>query len=94
MRPPLAYATFELEETVSQYELSDVLGALRELVERCDGDEGVRADGSNIQTMRAHAILEAFLDEPDDVVPLEREDYCGECGQVGCSHDGLDRSTN
>lgn len=38
---------------------SDVLGALRDLVARCDGDEGVRADGSNIQTMRAHAAIES-----------------------------------
>jgi hypothetical protein len=35
----------------------EVLGALRELTARCDGDEGVRADGSNIQTMRAHAAI-------------------------------------
>ena len=30
--------------------------------------------------------------EPEDVTPLEREAYCGECGQIGCTHDGLDRS--
>lgn len=35
----------------------ELVAALVELVERCDGDEGVRPDGSNIQTMRAHAIL-------------------------------------
>jgi hypothetical protein len=27
----------------------------------------------------------------EDLTPLDREDYCGECGQVGCAHDGLDR---
>lgn len=26
-----------------------------------------------------------------DLTPLARKDYCGHCGQVGCSHDGLDR---
>ena len=31
--------------------------ALRELMLRCDGAEGVRADGSNIQTMAASALL-------------------------------------
>jgi hypothetical protein len=36
----------------------ELLEALKELVARCDGDEGIRADGSNIQTARAHAILE------------------------------------
>lgn len=35
----------------------ELVAALAELVERCDGNEGVRGDGSNIQTMRAHAIL-------------------------------------
>ena len=38
----------------------ELTAALEELVRRCDGDEGVRADGSNIQTMRAHAILAKF----------------------------------
>ena len=32
-----------------------------------------------------------FTVEPDDVAPMTREDYCGECGQEGCSHDGYDR---
>lgn len=27
----------------------------------------------------------------EDCEPIEREDYCGECGQIGCAHDGLDR---
>ena len=33
-----------------------------------------------------------FLYDPEDVTPLEREEYCGVCGQIGCGHDGLDRS--
>lgn len=32
-----------------------------------------------------------FVFEPDEVAPLEREDYCGSCGQIGCTHDGYDR---
>jgi len=35
----------------------DLLEALRDLVARCDGDEGVRADGSNIDTAWAHAAI-------------------------------------
>jgi len=31
--------------------------ALKELVLRCDGADGVRADGSNIDTLAAHAAL-------------------------------------
>jgi hypothetical protein len=35
----------------------NAIEALRDLVERCDGEEGVRPDGSNISTYRAHAEL-------------------------------------
>jgi len=28
----------------------------------------------------------------DDLIPLDDLDYCAECGQVGCCHDGRDRS--
>lgn len=35
----------------------DLLEALKDLVARCDGDEGVRADGSNIDTAWAHAVI-------------------------------------
>ena len=27
----------------------------------------------------------------DELVDIDRADYCGECGQVGCAHDGMDR---
>jgi len=33
-----------------------------------------------------------FVFEPEDIHPLEREEYCGVCGQIGCCHDGLDRT--
>ena len=29
--------------------------------------------------------------EPRELVAIAREDYCGECGQIGCSHDGMER---
>jgi len=28
----------------------------------------------------------------DDLIPLDDLDYCAECGQIGCGHDGKDRS--
>lgn len=31
--------------------------------------------------------------DPDDCTVIDRERFCGECGQIGCGHDGLDRST-
>ena len=36
----------------------DLIAALQDLVTRCDGKEGVRADGSNIDTLRAHTLLD------------------------------------
>ena len=33
-----------------------------------------------------------FAVDPDDVHPINEDDYCHECGQVGCCHDGRDRS--
>lgn len=34
-----------------------------------------------------------WLIDPEDILPLEREEYCGVCGQIGCTHDGLDRTS-
>ena len=35
-----------------------------------------------------------FVYELEDFEPLVREEYCGECGQIGCMHDGLDREAS
>jgi hypothetical protein len=32
-----------------------------------------------------------FTFERSELAALAREDYCGECGQIGCTHDGLVR---
>jgi len=32
-----------------------------------------------------------FTFDVDDMEPIAREDYCGQCGQIGCAHDGYDR---
>lgn len=32
-----------------------------------------------------------YLFDPEDMEKIDREDYCGECGQIGCQADGLDR---
>ncbi len=37
---------------------AELFAALWELVQRCDGAEGVRHDGSNIQTVQAHTVLD------------------------------------
>jgi hypothetical protein len=33
-----------------------------------------------------------FAFEPDELTPINETDYCHVCGQIGCTHDGLDRS--
>lgn len=32
-----------------------------------------------------------FSFDPSELSQLAREEYCGECGQIGCTHDGYDR---
>ena len=61
-------------------------------------DEDTEWTGFENRTGRVVAIMigddSKFLFDPDELTPLEREDYCGECGQVGCTHDGYDRNDN
>ncbi len=33
-----------------------------------------------------------FTVDPEDLTPIAELDYCASCGQVGCGHDGRDRS--
>lgn len=44
---------------------TELAAALEELMLRCDGAEGVTEDGSNIQTIRAHALLERLNHDRD-----------------------------
>jgi hypothetical protein len=44
--------------------LTNMKNVLDSLVTRCDGAEGVRADGSNIDTLSAHMMLATF--EPEE----------------------------
>lgn len=48
--------------------------ALRDLVTRCDGAEGVRADGSNLCTIAAHVALGDFNEEEEqrDIAAIRR----------------------
>jgi hypothetical protein len=33
-----------------------------------------------------------YVVDEDDITPITRQAYCSECGQIGCFHDGLDRT--
>ena len=59
-------------------------------------DEDTEWSGIEERTGDVVAIMvgddRTFTFSPDDLVAIAREDYCGQCGQVGCGHDGLGRS--
>ena len=58
-------------------------------------DEDTEWSGIEERTGRVLAVMvgdnERHSVDPDDITPLEREAYCAGCGQVGCTHDGLER---
>lgn len=51
--------------------------------------------GYEMRTGRIVAVMvgddRRFTFDLDEIAPLPRTAYCGVCGQIGCSHDGLDR---
>jgi hypothetical protein len=59
-------------------------------------DEDTEWSGIEQRTGRVTAIMVGddrhFTFGPDELTPIEREEYCGVCGQIGCCHDGYDRS--
>jgi len=59
-------------------------------------DEDTEWSGYEVRTGRLVAVMvgddHRFLIDPEDVQPLARAEYCGVCGQIGCTHDGLDRA--
>jgi hypothetical protein len=56
---------YELIDVRAKAAALELFAALKALVLRCDGPEGVRADGSNIDTQAAHALLERVENGPD-----------------------------
>ncbi len=60
-----------------------------------DVDEDGQFWGEMIRTGEVVCMMvgddRKFVVGRDEVTPMEREEYCGVCGQMGCGHDGLDR---
>lgn len=58
-------------------------------------DEDTEWSGYEVRTGRVVAVMvgddHRFVFEPEELTPIPREAYCGECGQIGCTHDGYDR---
>ena len=58
-------------------------------------DEDTEWSGVETRTGSVVAVMvgdhKRHLVDRADITALAREDYCGECGQIGCAHDGLVR---
>ncbi len=58
-------------------------------------DEETEWSGFEKRTGKVVAVMVGddrhFRFEPEEMIPLEREAYCGVCGQIGCAHDGVER---
>ena len=59
-------------------------------------DEDTEWSGYEVRTGRVVAVMvgddRRFTFDPADVTPLDELDYCHVCGQMGCTHDGLERA--
>ncbi len=69
--------------------------------EDCDGTgktsyECIDEEGEEVRTGRVVVTMigddARHVVDPEDLMPLERSAYCGECGQIGCTCDGYDRT--
>jgi len=87
---------YEVDETTFPAEAYTVQGykgvAWRVYGWEIEPTEDTEWDGIEERTGRAVCVMvgddRRFTFEPDDLTPLNGDDYCGSCGQVGCSHDG------
>lgn len=77
--PTMVYATDP--ETGDEYETEDPDGEGEWVDDAASGRVVVIMVGDDTR----HTV------DADDCTAIAREDYCGECGQIGCTHDGLDR---
>lgn len=63
--------------------------------EYCDGT-GEQYDEEPCDVATGKAVVVMVGDDTrhavdfEDMSPIEREEYCGGCGQIGCSHDGYE----
>lgn len=58
-------------------------------------DEDTEWSGYEVRTGQVVCIMigddHHFAIDPEEIHPIDREEYCGGCGQMGCEHDGYDR---
>lgn len=62
-----------------------------------ESDEDTEWSGQYVRTGRVLAIMVGddawHTFDPSDLMPLADLDYCTECGQIGCQHDGRERAS-
>ena len=70
--------------------------AFRVLGWETEPDEDTEWSGMENRTGRIVVVMvgddHRWIVDEEDIKPIAREEYCGECGQIGCGHDGYDRS--
>ncbi len=70
--------------------------AFRVLGWETEPDEDTEWSGIESRTGRVVVVMigddRKIIVDLDDVTPIPREAYCGECGQIGCTCDGYDRT--
>lgn len=75
--------------------LNDHSIAYRVLGWQTEPDEDTEWSGYESRTGMVVVVMigddHRYLVEESELTPIAREDYCSECGQIGCGHDGLDR---
>ena len=67
-----------------------ILGPASLLCHDEDGNEYFDDDPDQVRVCMVGDDRVEVVDK-DDCTELAEEDYCHECGQIGCTHDGLDR---
>lgn len=55
----------------------------------CEDGAEWRETGRVVAVMVGDDARHTF--DPEDLEPIAEEDYCGVCGQIGCTHDGRER---
>lgn len=50
----------------------------------CDGFETANEDMVQVVMIGDDRV---FTVDMEDLTPIEREEFCGQCGQIGCGHD-------
>ena len=99
MPKPMSYEAFE--EGDKLYEVESVVSndyggvAIIPYGWQTEPDEDTEWSGTEVRTGFVVCVMVGddrfFSQDPELLEPLKREDYCGECGQIGCHCDGYDR---